>query len=174
MCKTRTIGSKKHFFHYIINFCVSPLRVSLLEVPDVRTFRGPSRDVSGTSLAGCENPSALINISLEDDRSIFKSLQNLGKYNLPFIILKCSTFCLTVTFVFILLLLCTQMFLMLQFSWLEKGKKKAIQKPTSPPSRLLKLSFFQSAPLLFLSPDYQYLIFFQNTPTIPLSCLLET
>ena len=27
MCKTKTIASKKHFFHQIINFFVSPLRV---------------------------------------------------------------------------------------------------------------------------------------------------
>ena len=57
-----------------------------------------------------ENTSALINISQEDDSNIFKLLQKLGINNLRFIILKCSRFCLIVTFVFILLVLYTQMF----------------------------------------------------------------
>ena len=57
-----------------------------------------------------ENTSALINISQEDDSNIFKFLQKLGINNLRFIILKCSRFCLIVTFVFILLVLYTQMF----------------------------------------------------------------
>ena len=46
-----------------------------------------------------ENTSALINIAQEDDSNIFELLQNL--------------LCLLFTFVFILILLCTQMFLML-------------------------------------------------------------
>ena len=49
-----------------------------------------------------ENTSALINIAQEDDSNIFELLQNL--------------LCLLFTFVFILILLYTQMFLMLQFS----------------------------------------------------------
>ena len=49
-----------------------------------------------------ENTSALINIASEDDSNIFELLQNL--------------LCLLFTFVFILILLYTQMFLMLHFS----------------------------------------------------------
>ena len=60
-----------------------------------------------------ENTIALINIAKEDARNIFELLQNLGVKNLQFIILKCSRFCLIVTFFFILLLLYTQMFLIL-------------------------------------------------------------
>ena len=45
-----------------------------------------------------ENTIALINIAKEDDRNIFELLQNLGINNLQFIILKCSRFCLIVTF----------------------------------------------------------------------------
>ena len=60
-----------------------------------------------------ENTSALINIAQEDDSNIFELLQNLWINNLRFIILKCSRFCLLVTFAFILLLLYTQMFLIL-------------------------------------------------------------
>ena len=51
MFKTITIASKKHFFiKSSFFFCWSPK--SPLEVPDVRTFRGPSGDVLGTSRAG--------------------------------------------------------------------------------------------------------------------------
>ena len=57
-----------------------------------------------------ENTRAPINIAQEDDSNIFELLQNLWINNLPFIISKCSRFCLLVTFVFILLLLYTQMF----------------------------------------------------------------
>ena len=46
------IASKKHFFIKLSIFCWSPK--SPLEVPDVRTFRGLSRDVPGTSRAGWE------------------------------------------------------------------------------------------------------------------------
>ena len=60
-----------------------------------------------------ENTNALINIAQEDDSNIFELLQNLRINNLLFIILKCSRFCLIVTFVFTLLLLYTQMFLIL-------------------------------------------------------------
>ena len=72
-----------------------------------------------------ENTSALINIAQEDDSNIFELLQNL--------------LCLLFTFVFILILLYTQMFLMLQFSWLEKERKKQFK---SRPLRLLKCSVF--------------------------------
>ena len=60
-----------------------------------------------------ENTSALININQENDSNISELLQNLWIYNLRFIILKFSRFCLFVTFVFILLLLYAQNFLML-------------------------------------------------------------
>ena len=86
-----------------------------------------------------ENTSALINIAQEDDSNIFELLQNLWINNLRFIILKCSRFCLLVTFVFILLLLYTQMFLILQFSWLEKERKKQFKNLKATPLRLLIL-----------------------------------
>ena len=54
MCKTKTIASKKHFFHQIIIFFVGALRSpkGSLEVPDVTTFRGSSGGVPVTSRAG--------------------------------------------------------------------------------------------------------------------------
>ena len=70
-----------------------------------------------------ETSSAPINIVLGDDSNIFELLQNLGINNLWFIILKCFRFCLVATFVFILLLLFTQIFLILYFSWLQKVMK---------------------------------------------------
>ena len=60
-----------------------------------------------------ESTSPIINIAQEDDSNIFELLQNLQINNLRFIILKCYRFCLLATFVFILLLLYTQMFLIL-------------------------------------------------------------
>ena len=60
-----------------------------------------------------ENTSAKIYVAQEDGNNIFESLQNLRRNNLRFKILKCSRFCLLVTFVFTLLLLYTQMFLIL-------------------------------------------------------------
>ena len=71
-----------------------------------------------------ENASALMNIAQEDDGNILKLLEDLWLYNLQFIIVKCSRFCLFITFVFILLLLYTQIFLILYFEWLEKERKK--------------------------------------------------
>ena len=64
-------------------------------------------------LGGDKNTNALINIAKEDDSNIFELLKNLCKNIVRFIILRCSRFCLLVTFVFILLLLYTQIFLML-------------------------------------------------------------
>ena len=64
-------------------------------------------------LGGDKNTNALINIAKEDDSNIFELLKNLCKNIVRFIILRCSRFCLLVTFVFILLLLHTQIFLML-------------------------------------------------------------
>ena len=78
-----------------------------------------------------ENTSALINIAQDDDSNIFELLQNLPINNLQFIIFKCSRFSLLITFVFISLLLYTQIFLILQFSWLEKERKK--QWKSQPP-----------------------------------------
>ena len=89
-----------------------------------------------------ENTSALINIAQEDDSNICELLQNF----------------LLVTFIFILLLLHTQMFLMLQISWLEKEIKSNLK--ATPPLWLLKLSVFSNP------PDYYFLIFFPTTPTI--------
>ena len=67
-----------------------------------------------------------MNIAQEDDSNIFELLQNLGKNIFRFIILKCFSFYLIVTFLFILLLLYTQMFLILLFSGSENGEKKTI------------------------------------------------
>ena len=47
-----------------------------------------------------ENTSALINITQENDSNIFKLLQNLRINDLRFIILKCSKFCLFVTYIY--------------------------------------------------------------------------
>ena len=63
-----------------------------------------------------QNTSVLINIAQEDGSNVFELLQNLCIKNIRFIILKCSRFDLFVTFIFILLLLYTQMFLILQFT----------------------------------------------------------
>ena len=60
-----------------------------------------------------EKTSALINIAQDEESNIFELLQNLWISNLRIIILKYFRFCLLVTFVFILLLLDTQMFLIL-------------------------------------------------------------
>ena len=49
----------------------------------------------------------------QEDNNIFELLHNLLINNIRFIILKCSRFCLLVAFVFILLLLYAQMFLIL-------------------------------------------------------------
>ena len=54
-----------------------------------------------------QNTATLINITQEDDNNVFELLQNLGISNLQFLILKCSRFCLLITFVFIVLLLYT-------------------------------------------------------------------
>ena len=62
-----------------------------------------------------ENTSTLTNIAQEDDSNIFKLLKHLWLTKLQFIILKCSRFCLFITFVFILLLLETQIFLIVYF-----------------------------------------------------------
>ena len=59
-----------------------------------------------------KNTSALMNIAQEDN-NIFGLLHNFLINNIRFIILKCSRFCLFVAFVFILLLLYAQMFLIL-------------------------------------------------------------
>ena len=65
------------------------------------------------ALSEDENTSILINIAQDDDSNIFELLQNLRINNLRFIILKCFTFCLLVTFGLIFILLHTQMFLTL-------------------------------------------------------------
>ena len=73
-----------------------------------------------------ENTSALTNIAQENDWNISELLQNFGINNLRFLILKCSRF--IIRFVFILLLLYTQM-----FSLLEKERKKQFKSPPPPP-----------------------------------------
>ena len=54
-----------------------------------------------------ENTSTLTNIVQDNDSNSFELLQNLWIKSIWFIILKCSRFCLLVTFVSILLLLYT-------------------------------------------------------------------
>ena len=63
MCKTKTIASKKHFFHEIINFFVAPLRVLTSG-----TFRGPSGDVPVVLHASWELTKfhCLVALNLED------------------------------------------------------------------------------------------------------------
>ena len=81
------------------------------------------------------------------------------------------------TFVLILLLLYTQMFLILWFSWLEKERKNQFKSETP---RLLKLSVFLKPPPLTIppAPPPRLLVFdiFSNRPYIPPppSHLLET
>ena len=58
-----------------------------------------------------QNTKAVINVAREDDSNMFSLLPSLRINNLRFIILNCSIFCFLVTFVFISLLLYTQMFL---------------------------------------------------------------
>ena len=78
-CKAKTIASKKHFFHQIINFLVSPLRVpwrspgGLLAVSDVRTFRVSSGDVPRTFQAGWVGQSW---------RNYLFKLQNQAEHNI--------------------------------------------------------------------------------------------
>ena len=62
-----------------------------------------------------ENTSALMNIVQEDDNNFFKLWKNLWLNNILFIILKCPRFCLSIAFVFILVLLYTEIFLILYF-----------------------------------------------------------
>ena len=110
-----------------------------------------------------ENTSALTNIVQEDESNIFELLQNLWINNLQFVILKWSRFCLFVTFVFILLLLYTQMFLILLFSWLEKeGKKQFKSQP--PPLQLLKFSIFSNPPTISSPPQLIVFDIFSNHP----------
>ena len=56
-----------------------------------------------------------MNIAQEDESNILKLLKSLWLNNLQFNILKYSRFCLFITFVFILLLLYTQILLTLYF-----------------------------------------------------------
>ena len=97
-----------------------------------------------------ENTSALTNIAQENDCNISELLQNFGINNLRFLILKCSRF--IIRFVFILLLLYTQM-----FSSLEKERKKQFKSPPPPPnpSTIKNFSFFQPSPPYYSNlPDY--------------------
>ena len=103
-----------------------------------------------------ENTSALTNIAQENDCNISELLQNFGINNLRFLILKCSRF--IIRFVFILLLLYTQM-----FSSLEKERKKLLKisvfsNPhplTIPISPTISLSYFFQPLLLFHTPVYR-------------------
>ena len=80
---------------------------------------------------------------------------NLGINNLLFIIFICSWFNLLVAFVFILLLLYTQMCKLNTAIFKvteEKGKKKAIYTQTVPHLSAIKTFSFFQRPLLFQSP----------------------
>ena len=92
-----------------------------------------------------------MNIVQEDNSNISEFLKNLWLNNLQFIILKFCRFCLFVTFVFILLLLYTQMFLILSFSWLEKKRKKQFKSQPRPPLTIKIFTFVQPC-LLFHPP----------------------
>ena len=78
-----------------------------------------------------------MNIAQEDDSNIFKLFKNLWLNNLQFIIFKCCRFCLFIAFVFILLLLYTQTFLILYFL-------NTLLFQPSPPLRLLALDIFSN------------------------------
>ena len=67
------------------------------------------------ALSEKENTSARINIAQEDDSNIFKLINKLWLNNIQVIIWKRSRFCLFIAFVFILLLLYTQILLILYF-----------------------------------------------------------
>ena len=116
-----------------------------------------------------KNTSDLMNIVQEDNRNISEFLKNLWLNNLQFIILKFCRFCLFVTFVFILLLLYTQMFLILSFSWLEKKRKKQFKSPPPPPVTIKIFTFVQPCLLFQLPPSHPTISFwyFSQTPTIP-------
>ena len=62
MCKTRTVASKNTFFIkssiFVLVLQESP--EGSLEVPDIKSFTGLSKDVAGTTRAGCKNTRALI------------------------------------------------------------------------------------------------------------------
>ena len=107
------------------------------------------------------NTSALMNIAQEDDSNIFKLLKNLWLNNLQFIIFKWSRFCLFIALVFILLLLYTQLFLIMYFSWLEKERKKQFKSQLS--SWLLKFSLY-SNPLYYSNSPINFRYFFQPPP----------
>ena len=113
-----------------------------------------------------ENKSDLINITLGDDSNIFELLQNLGINNLQFTILKFSIFCyfcFYFTFTVYRNILSTVVFMVRK----SKGKSNLKANPT----RIKTFSFFQ--PHYYSnSPDYQFLIFFLTTPTIPYPHLL--
>ena len=79
-----------------------------------------------------ENSSALMNIAQDNDSNILKLTKSLWLNNLQFIISKCSRFCLFITFVFILLSLYTQLYLVLYFYWLEKERKEQFKSRLSP------------------------------------------
>ena len=106
-----------------------------------------------------------MNIVQEDNRNISEFLKNLWLNNLQFIILKFCRFCLFVTFVFILLLLYTQMFLILSFSWLEKKRKKQFKSHHPPPPPwLLKFSLLSNPAYYSNSPPLIRLLVFDIFP----------
>ena len=94
-----------------------------------------------------QNTAALINITQEDDSNIFELLQNFGISNPHFLILKCSRFCLLVTFVFIMLLLYTPN----SFSF--HGQKREDESHLKTNSFwLLKVTIFFNTPTIPINP----------------------
>ena len=110
-----------------------------------------------------------MNIAWEDDSNIFELLKNFWLNSLQFIILKCSRFCLFVTFVFILLLLYTQM-LILSFPWLEKERKKQFKSQPSPKPLKFSLSsnlpYFPTPPTISFWYFFQLILLFHTCPSI--------
>ena len=100
-----------------------------------------------------------MNIAQEDDSDILKLLKNLWLSILQFIIFKRFRFCLFIALTFILLLLCTQIFLILYFSWLEKERKRQFKSQLSP--WLLKFSLFSNLLYYSNSPTISFRYFFQ-------------
>ena len=92
-----------------------------------------------------ENASALTNIAKEDDSNIFKLVQNyLWIINIRFVILKRSRFCLFVTFIFMLVLLYTQMFFRVGIYLLKVNNRNTLYY--SSPPWLLVSDIFSNPP----------------------------
>ena len=85
MCKTRTIASKKHFFHLIINFFVSPLKVPWRS----RTL-GPLGDLQGTSPGRHVLAGIIFRQVLRFSKVFYINAESMIKFKCQF---KCWKYC---------------------------------------------------------------------------------